>query len=188
MHWGFQLHSSQSLSLEKKIIIRKKALNALVFSQGVCKQADAAFHTGCGTKKNGLLVKKLWMEISGCRLGFQHVIQRLCPGIAIKHIIYAQFTGIQFLPMYISVYYAMAPGQHKKLQNQHESEPLSKTLCPHFLFLLRQHQTKAIFFPLYFYNDPSSPKYVCMAFKFFCFYHICSLCYISPSLIMIQDT
>lgn len=41
----------------------------------------------------------------------------------------------------------MASGQQKKLQNQCESEPLSKALCPHFLVLLRKHQI--LFFPLF---------------------------------------
>lgn len=63
-----------------------------------------------------------------------------------------------------------------------------KDIVSIFPFSTQTAPNKGNFFPLYFYNDPSSPKYVCMAFKFFCFYHICSLCYISPSLIIIQDT
>ena len=71
----------------------------------------------------------------------------------------------------------MAPGQQKEPPNQCESEPLSKTLCPHFLVLLGEHQTNAIFPPFFFfYNDPNSQKYISMAFKFFCFNHVFSLC------------
>lgn len=70
MLWGFQLHSSQSLPLEKKKKRRKKVLNGLVFSQGVSEQADAAFHTDSGTKNMVYRLKSYAWKLGGAGLAF----------------------------------------------------------------------------------------------------------------------
>lgn len=67
MCWGFHLHSSQSLPLEKEK--GKKALKELVFSQ-VFSQADAAFHTDCGTKNMVYWLKSYAWKSRGAGLAF----------------------------------------------------------------------------------------------------------------------
>lgn len=147
-------------------------------SQGVCKQTDEVFQTdsNINKKKIGSLCKSYAWRLSDAGLAFS-IAYRDCMLESPWRVLYLHGLQISISHLlFISLYYAMALGQWKKLQNHSESEPLSKILCPHFLVLPGIKQIH--FFLLFLYNDPSSPKYIYMSLQFFYFCHISCLCYI----------